>query len=186
MVVFGLFSFKTLTRNPDWKNEFDLNQADIGNGARNSMIQLHYGNSMNEKFAVEKDEKLKKEYLKNSFSAYQKAIAITDIGEAFYGLGRLHQLQNNLDSAKYYYRLTMQKMPNYVLAYNDMGAVYNQMGKYVLASYYFNIATRVNPNYVPSQTNKANYLREKGLNIQTLPDSLKNEEVPVLMNKLSF
>lgn len=186
LVVIGLFSFKTISRNPDWKNEFDLNQADIESGANNAMIQLHYGNSYNEKFSAEKNEKLKKEYYSKAMNAYKKAISITNIGEAYFGIGRLYQLERKLDSAKYYYRETVRLMPNYVIAYNNLGAVFDGMGRYQLASYYFNIATRVNPGYQPSQVNKANYLREKGLDIQVLPDSLKQEEVPVLQNQLNL
>lgn len=186
IAVVGLFSFKTISRNPDWKNEFDLNQADIESGANNAMIQLHYGNSYNEKFAAEKNEKLKKEYYSKAMNAYKKAISITNIGEAYFGIGRLYQLERKLDSAKYYYRETVRLMPNYVIAYNNLGAVFDGMGRYQLASYYFNIATRVNPGYQPSQVNKANYLREKGLDIQVLPDSLKQEEVPVLQNQLNI
>jgi protein O-mannosyl-transferase len=184
IIVIAGFSYLTIKRNPAWKDNFALNQADIEHGAENAMIQLHYANSYSDKFGVEKDEKLKKEYLEKSFIGYHKAIALTGIGEAYFGLGGLYRMQNKLDSAKYYLRETITRMPNYVIAYNDLGYVYEHMGRSVLASYYFNIATRVNPNYQPSQTNKANYLKDRGLNIQVLPDSLKQEEVPALMNIL--
>jgi hypothetical protein len=185
LVVIALFSFRTISRNPAWKSEFLLTEADFPYAQENAMMQLHYGNSYNEKYAKEKNQELKTEYRQKAFTSYRKAIKLSNIGEAYFGIGRLYELNKQLDSAKYYYRETIRLMPNYVLAYNNMGVVFNGMGRFVAASYYFNIATRVNPNYQPAQSNKAAYLK-KGLDIQVLPDSLKQEEVPALQKQFNL
>jgi tetratricopeptide (TPR) repeat protein len=78
----------------------------------------------------------------------------------------------NVDSAKHYYKQTIRAASSYAPAYNNLGVIYQNEGKYQLASYYYNKSMEVNPAYQDGKNNYAALKKATGLDVRFLPDSV--------------
>ena len=104
-------------------------------------------------------------------------------GEAYFSMAYVFQkITPNVDSAKYYYKQTIRAASAYAPAYNNLGVIYqgegqieNNRQKLELASYYYNRSMVVNPAYVDGQNNRANLLKNFGIDVNMLPDSIVNK-----------
>ena len=104
-------------------------------------------------------------------------------GEAYFSMAYVFQkITPNVDSAKYYYKQTIRAASAYAPAYNNLGVIYQGEGqlennpqKLALASYYYNRSMVVNPAYVDGQNNRANLLKNFGIDVSVLPDSIINK-----------
>lgn len=178
LVMIGLFSFKTFGRNADWKDEITLFRADESATQRNTNARKHLGDSTIKEFEKEKDPKKKKELFDIGVKSLKKSIEIyPNYGEAYFGLGfAFHHAYPTpqYDSAKYYYKQAIRITPRFVVAYNNLGVIYEIAGRQDLASYWYNMAVKVNPTYQNSVNNQQRLLKQ-GLNVQFLPDSVLNK-----------
>lgn len=175
ITVIGLYSAKTILRNPAWTEEYTLFLADETATRNNTNARKHYGDACIKKFQVEKNIPKKQALFAEGIRSLHEAIGIyPQYGEAHFGLGYAYQYaypKPNFDSAMYYYKLSTKLTPRFVVAYNNIGVINELSGRVNQASYWYNKAVEVNPNYENALKNQAR-LRQQGIDVRMLPDSL--------------
>ncbi len=180
-VVFILYSFKTITRNPVWHDNLSLFSTDVNTSPNSCQVRRHYGSELINLGIAKKDTKEKTDYFNQGAAQLKDALRINPhFGDAFFKLGVAYQTVNyNKDSAIYYYTRAIQEAPGYAISYNNMGILYESLGKNELASYYYNKAVDVNPYFPDGVRNSANHKKKTGLDVRMFPssnnlDSLEN------------
>ncbi|MBO0934714.1 tetratricopeptide repeat protein [Fibrella aquatilis] len=199
----GLYSFKTVTRNPDWENNFVLFNSALPYAGTSCQVQRHVANEWIEKGlkeraridtanvrmaryqtrpdSVKKYQAMLPEYNKEAgkyarwaLDHLQESCRIyPNFGESYFSMAYVFQrITPNVDSAKYYYKQTIRAASSYAPAYNNLGVIYQNEGKYPLASYYYNKSMEVNPAYQDGKNNFAALKKATGLDVRFLPDSV--------------
>ena len=112
IVIVGLYSFKTITRNRDWKDNITLYSIDVNHSPNSSRTHYSLGTQLFKNSAAEKDSVKRKEMLRNAEAELLKSIdlnpeyadAYINIGNVYHELGDyekeneyLSQLQNSTD-----------------------------------------------------------------------------------------
>ncbi|WP_206512981.1 tetratricopeptide repeat protein [Larkinella soli] len=179
LVVAGLFSFRTLSRNGDWKDNFTLFNSGLEYASNSCQVHRHVANEWITKCAGEKNPARKREYFNKVIYHLRRSTEIyPGFGEAFFSIAYSYQkLIPNRDSAVYYYKQAIRASSNYAPAYNNLGVIFQNERRYHLASYYYNLSMMVNPAYQDGKNNWANLKQQLGLDVKILPDSLKYEAV---------
>lgn len=204
-VVTGLYSFKTVTRNPDWKDNFTLFNSALPAAENSCQVQRHVANEWiekgvktkalmdtlnkklaNPKFVAKPDSvkaaqigldtlnKATNRYARWALDHLQLSCRIyPNFGESYFSMAYVFQrITPNRDSAVYYYKQTIRAANAYAPAYNNLGVIYQNEGKYQLASYYYNRSMAVNPAYADGRNNWANLKKQTGMDVKILPDSV--------------
>ena len=169
-VLFILYSFKTVTRNAAWKDNFTLFSTDIKTGKNSAQNQYHYANQYIYFASIEKDEAKKQDYVSKAIAALRQSLRIHPrFGESYYLLGLAYQLIiPNTDSAIYYYNRAIATAPGYSDSYYHLGILYQILGKNNVASYYYNEAIKYNPQYLEPQKAAAD-LKAIGIDVYLNP-----------------
>lgn len=177
LVIFSLYAFKTITRNAVWKNNLTLFSTDVASSSNSCQVHRHYGSELIEMGILEKDMLKKNELFQQGLKQLNTALSIhPHFGDVFLELGYAYQhIKKNNDSAIYYYNHAIEDAPGQAASYNNLGAVYEQLGSEELASYYFNKSVEVNPNYWIGIQNSANHKKRTGLDVHTFPTALDPE-----------
>lgn len=199
----GLYSFKTITRNPDWENNFVLFNSALPYAPTSCQVQRHVANEWIEKGLKERAkidtatarmvrykgkadsinkyaaqlpvyEKETGKYARLALDHLQESCRIyPNFGESYFSMAYVFQrITPNVDSAKHYYKQTIKAASSYAPAYNNLGVIYQNEGKYQLASYYYNKSMEVNPAYQDGKNNYAALKNATGLDVRFLPDSI--------------
>jgi tetratricopeptide (TPR) repeat protein len=88
-------------------------------------------------------------------------------------MGVAYQLvKGDNDTAIFYYARAIQEIPRYALSYNNLGVLYENLGKQDLASYYYNKAVEVNPYFPDGVRNRDNHKKTFGLDVKELPSTM--------------
>lgn len=179
VVIGGLFSFRTVVRNEDWKDNFTLFNSGLDYASNSCQVNRHVANEWINKCAEEKDPKQKRFYFNKAIYHLQRSTEIyPGFGEAFFSIAYSYQkLIPNRDSAVYYYKQAIRASSNYAPAYNNLGVIYQNERRYHLASYFYNMSMAVNPAYQDGRNNWEGLKKQLGLDVKILPDSLKHEAV---------
>ena len=204
-VVAGLYSFKTVSRNPDWKDNFTLFNSALPAAKNSCQVQRHVANEWIEKGLKSKNlmDTLNKKLASPKFVAKPDSVKAAQIGidtlnkatsryarwaldhlqescriypnfgESYFSMAYVFQrITPNRDSAVYYYKQTIRAANAYAPAYNNLGVIYQNEGKYQLASYYYNRSMVVNPAYADGRNNWANLKKQTNIDVKFLPDSV--------------
>ncbi|QJW88408.1 tetratricopeptide repeat protein [Spirosoma taeanense] len=157
-VVAGLYSFKTVDRNRDWKNNFILFNSALPYAPNSCQVQRHVANEWIEKGlkdrarldSIQNALKTAKQpaLVKQGQVAMDSALAAANkhgrwaldhlqestriypnFGEAYFSMAYVFQkITPNVDSAKYYYKQTIRAANAYAPAYNNLGVIYQTEG----------------------------------------------------------
>ncbi len=128
-------------------------------------------------FAVGQSYYAKGEYAKSAqlIEASIKQLKDTPIiegaDEAYFRLGWLYQIPlKRLSDAELCYSNTIKINPNLVVAYNNLGAVYDEEGKYEQALSTYSQTLELNRIYLPAYFNRGNTYRSMGKYRESLAD----------------
>ncbi len=106
MIITGIFSYATIKRNLDWKNEFQLFTTDVKTSENSSKANVNAAYVLINESQKSKNENLKKEYIELAEKYALKAISILPKNfQAHYQLGRIYNLKGDDQKARYYYEL---------------------------------------------------------------------------------
>ena len=166
LVPFVLYSFKTVSRNRVWKDNFTLFSADVKTGKNSAQNQNHFGNQYIYLASIEKDPIKKKEYVETGIEALRQSLHIHPrFGESYYLIGLAYQIIiPNSDSAIYYYNKAIETAPGHSDSYYHLGIVYQNLGKNNVASYFYNEAIKYNPEYLEPKKAAAD-LKAAGIDV---------------------
>jgi len=172
-IIFSLYSFKTITRNPIWHDNMTLFSTDVNSSPNSCQVRRHYGSELINLGIAEKDPQKKVEWFNKGASQLKEALRINPhFGDAFFKLGVAYQTVNvNNDSAIFYYTRAIQEAPGYAISYNNLGILYEGQNKQELASYYYNKAVEVNPFFPDGKRNSESHKKKTGLDVRMFPTS---------------
>lgn len=172
-LIFLLYSFKTVSRNPAWHDNMTLFSTDAQTSTESCQVHRHYGSELINMGIAEKDQKLKDEWFAKGTSELRRALEINPrFGDAYFKMGVAYQtVRINYDSAIWYYNRAIQEAPGYAISYNNMGILYENIGKQELASYYYNKAVDVNPYFPDGKRNSESHKKRTGLDVRIFPTS---------------
>jgi len=169
--VFIFFSFVTITRNPEWKDNITLFGNDVNHSENSAQVHRHFGTALIDKAAIEKDTSKKKSYFVEGVAELRKAYEIdTNFGEAYCEIGYAYQgVYLNNDSAEKYFKKAIETAPALVTSYNNLGVLFQNQGNLKLASYYYNRAMEVNPQYPDAIKHAADLKKSSGFDVHVFP-----------------
>lgn len=172
-VIFALYSFKTVARNPIWHDNMTLFSTDVNSSPNSCQVRRHFGSELINVGIAEKDPQKKTEWFNKGTEQLREGLRINPhFGDAFFKLGVAYQtVKVNNDSAIYYYTRAIQEAPGYAISYNNMGILYEGLGKQELASYYYNKAVEVNPFFSDGKRNSESHKKKTGLDVRMFPSS---------------
>ncbi len=141
-----LYSFRTVERNKDWKDNYTLFSNDLKKMPNNSRAHSFYGNELMRTIAINEPDSLAKikiyqesvEALKTSIAIYHKQSA-----EVFEGIGRAYLKLNQLDSSEYYFKKALKLNPSLI---TNLGDVYFAKGNFTKAIYFYKKQVVISPN----------------------------------------
>ena len=151
-----------------------LFSTDVNASPKSCQVRRHYGSELINLGIAEKDPKKKMEWFDKGTAQLKEALKINPrFGDVFFKLGVAYQtVKVNNDSAIYYYTRAIQEAPGYAISYNNLGILYETLGKQELASYYYNRAVDVNPFFPDGKKNSEAHKKKTGLDVRMFPSSL--------------
>lgn len=165
VVVLTLYSFKTISRNPNWMDDYSLFTTDVQVSKNSAKSNCSAGGKILEACYEIKNDSIKKfEMLTKSLNYLRQSIRIyPTYTDAMLLLGNAHfENHRNYDSAIYYYYQIIKINPNFNLAFENTERILsnNKDVDYKLKVYedYF----KINPNRFDVNYNLGNlYGKEK-------------------------
>ncbi len=165
VVVLGLYSFRTVTRNPDWRNNFTLFNAGLIYAPTSCQVQRHVANEWIE-LGVKRRNVIES---LNAKMGNPKFVAKADsVKTAQRGLDTLQK------AADRYGRLALEHLKASTLIYPSFGEAYFSMA-YVFqkitpnsdsAKYYYKQTMRAAPSYAPAYNNLGVIYQNEGVVLQ--------------------
>jgi hypothetical protein len=119
------YSFLTVKRNPDWKNNETLFAADVKTSPNSAKMQYYYGNTLLGKYLDNKDSPKAKDYLAQSEAAFTKSVQINPkFHTAIYNLGLVAWNQEDGAKAAKHLERVLAMQPTHILSTELLGKVY--------------------------------------------------------------
>jgi tetratricopeptide (TPR) repeat protein len=170
-IIFALYSFQTLSRNTDWRDDLSLASHDVQIAENNCQVQLHAGIKLTEKAIRERDALMKKQLFDEGIARLNRALQIyPGLAEAYYQKGQAYyKIAGNADSAVFFYNQAIMQNGRYPYSYFGLAEIYENTGKQALASYYYNKAVEANPYLQRMVALRDKHRKQTGLNITEFP-----------------
>lgn len=140
------YSFRTIERNKDWKDNLTLFSRDVIKMPNNSRAHSFYANELIRTTEVsELDSNLKKNYYLEGIKEFKTSIAIypRQSPEVFEAMGTAYLKLNKFDSAEYYYKKGI-KLDSTLI--KNLGDLYFAKCDYNKAIYFYLKQVKISPN----------------------------------------
>lgn len=132
LVIIGLFSLKTFTRNPAWKDDYTIFTTDIETSPNSAKLQTSVGGSTIDRYKNSTNEIEKKTKITEAIGHLQKALEIHPTFKNPYLLmGNGYYYLQDFDKAIVEYRKALQLDPNFKDAKINLALTYREGGKIV-------------------------------------------------------
>lgn len=126
-----LFSVKTITRNPAWRNNYTLFTTDIRTSPNSAKLRNAVGGELVTQSVNEKDEQRRVAMLQEAAGHLREAVKIhPTYKNAYLLLGNCYNYLQQYDPAIEYYQKALALDPNYQDAFNNLAITYQQAGRY--------------------------------------------------------
>jgi tetratricopeptide (TPR) repeat protein len=130
VVIVALFSLKTFTRNPVWKDNYTIFTTDIETSPNSAKLQTSVGGEMIEHFKSSTNEVEKKAKITEAIGHLQKALEIHPTFKNPYLLmGNGYFYLEDFDKALDSYNKGLKLDPNFKDIKTNLGLVYREGGK---------------------------------------------------------
>lgn len=132
LVIVALFSLKTFTRNPAWKDDYTIFTTDIETSPNSAKLQTSVGGSTIDRYKNSTNEIEKKTKITEAIGHLQKALEIHPTFKNPYLLmGNGYYYLQDFDKAIVEYRKALQLDPNFKDAKINLALTYREGGKIV-------------------------------------------------------
>lgn len=132
-LVLLLYSIKTVTRNPVWKDNYALFLSDVGNAPNSAKLRNAAGGELitqSQKLGPDQ-ERQKNEMLTEAAGHLQEAIRIhPTFKNAYLLLGNCYNYLQQYEKSVTYYEKALDLDPGYEEAINNLGITYRNAGRY--------------------------------------------------------
>lgn len=146
-IVIIIFSFKTYTRNKNWKDSFSLFLSGAEASPNSSRAQSALGSAYREMAEQEKEMVNRGNLYGKAIKQYLKAVEILpDNTEALYNLGVCYYSIGDRENALKTYEQTLKISPEYSNASNNAGVIYFERRDYDNARKYFEQSVKYDIN----------------------------------------
>jgi len=127
--VLALYSFKTVDRNKDWKNDFTLFTHDVTISAESAKSNTSAGGKLLEEAIKKGNDHLRADYLNKSISYLEKAISIHPrYVDALILLGNAHyEYHQDYDKTLKYYKQILKLNPKYQQVFTNTDIIFNKL-----------------------------------------------------------
>lgn len=152
ILILGFYSFKTISRNSQWKDPLTLMQYDIKYLDKSAQAHnILAGNLFNE-YNKSNNEK----YLDQAIHHYEKAIDIyPEFFNAYYSLGDAYKLKKEYKKSVLAFNKVIELDSSYTSAMISIANIYEMNGVYKYAIPYYELAINNNPGNVLSYNSLA-------------------------------
>lgn len=162
LILMG-YSYKTISRNMDWKDNSTLFENDVKLAPNSSRVHAHYGSEIMTRAEVEENMAKKQRMFQVALTEFQKALSIyPDYHMIYNEIGIIHHKNKEYERALMNFEKVLEKVPDNVDTYHNMGLVFTDLEKYEEALKYYNKAVELDTNYSQSYINIANSYYELG------------------------
>jgi protein O-mannosyl-transferase len=130
IAVLGIaYSYKTISRNPDWYNNETLFSKDVHASPNSAKMNYYFANTMFKKYLdVQPPAKADSSLLNIAEKHFAEAVRINpNFHTAMYNLGFVHLMKKNGKKAEEYLLKTLEIMPGYLNAVEMLGRVYGEL-----------------------------------------------------------
>jgi len=149
------YSFMTVDRNADWKNNYTLYSKDVVTGKESYRMHYYYGRTLIKDIApAEADTNKRKLLFDEGIAEMKEAIRILPTySDAHSQLGVAYTRINRFDKAIESYEAGIKLNPNDAIGINNMASVFFSQGRMGDAINAYNNVIRLNPRYVDAYVN---------------------------------
>ena len=170
-LVFLLFSAGTVMRNPVWHDNFRLFSTDVRTASRSCKIHCLLGYTLIDQAVAEKDSATRESRFSEGVAELREALRIHPLYadpnfKLAYGY---YAVRGDAVSAIHYYSIALKRAPASEIVYNNMGRIYEDMGREDFASYCYNMATALNPRFDLARKNSDAHEQRTGLDLHSMP-----------------
>lgn len=157
IAVTGLYGFKTIARNPQWKNDYTLFAHDVQTVPNSLLVNANLGSAYIAQSEVEKDTVKQQELIHKAIRVLDKATTIDSMCIPAYlnkGIGyfRLKEADNSRKNYEWVVKHYPQYPPLAELYYN-VGVLYYFDKRYTDAIAVWQQVLKLNPGYQQAQQN---------------------------------
>ncbi len=157
-----LFSIKTISRNPAWKDDYTLFTTDIRTSHNSAKLQNSVGGKMVER-AQSLDGEARLALIKKAIPHFQKAIELHPFFKnAYLQMGNALVYLGEYEKAIPYYDQALRIDPSFVEAITNKGVALAGLNRYDEALQQYEQALKVKPQYQDARQRKLTTLREAG------------------------
>ena len=146
LAVGVLFSYASLVRSADWKDNFSLFESGVAVSPNSSRTHYSMGSSYFDRALETTDPLLRKKYMANALLYFKTSLDIMpDNFQALYNSGIASTVSGDTLSAIRCYHSVIALKKNYMNAYNNLGALYQAQSNLDSAHYYYDKAVKLDP-----------------------------------------
>ena len=155
LIILIFFSYKTYSRNADWKDNYTLYSHDVTIVPNSVKAHYYLGLELVKGIAdAEKDIEKKKAIYQNGINELEKAVKILpSFAGAYTQMGVAYYRMKNYEKAIENYKKAAELTPSDAITLNNIGSVYFEWGKYSEAKEKFQQALHVDPRFVDAHMN---------------------------------
>lgn len=155
LVIVLLFSFKTYSRNPDWKDNHTLYAHDVKLVPNSVKAHYYLGLELVKTVAeAEQDTAKKKKIYEEGIRELERAVEILpSFSSAYTQMGVAYYRLKNFEKAIENYNKASELKPMDAITLNNIGSIYFEWRKYPEATEKFKNALRIDPRFIDAHMN---------------------------------
>lgn len=152
-IIISLYSFKTISRNRDWKNNFTLFEKDVNAAPGSSRTQYNYGTELLNLYnKTDEQDTLTRNRLLNRCISYLETSAKIDTNahQSFLNLASAYYQKKDYQKSIYYAQQNLRVNPLEAKAHSVLGNAYYRLNQFDKSIYHLNLA--IEKNYFSDDT----------------------------------
>ncbi len=163
-VILILLSYKTFSRNPDWKDNFTLYSHDVKLVPNSVKAHYYLGLELVKVVAAaEPDEGKKKKIYEEGIAELEEAVKIQPtFSSAYTQMGVAYYRMKDYEKAVENYNQASSLSPADAITLNNIGTIYFEWKKYAEAKEKFSQALAIDPRFVDAHMNMGSVLGQTG------------------------
>lgn len=156
-IICILYTFKTVSRNKDWKNDITLGASGVLATPNSARAHFEYVNSLGLLINSTSDDEKRMSLARTALKEYGRGLEIYSENipkdSIYLNKAVLYDVAGNIDSALIMYQNILKTHPNDWKTMNTCGMLLFRKMEYVNAIKYFKNAITINPDFIDAITN---------------------------------